>query len=154
MKKSTKVTLLVATILVISLCGGLWSMLSNAQKVLTRARTEAKTEGNEILVLLAGSWDYSAVQLRLSPEFDDKYSEDEARKQFGQWKQTYGDLASGEMKIVSFEAGGKSLGEPVLVAKLACEATFDKGKADVKMTLMRRPKNDWQMSDFEVGPLK
>jgi hypothetical protein len=140
--RGTKIALIVLAALTLVCLTGLWSVYSNANAVLEQARKDAVTAGDEILILLAGSWDPTGVELRTAPGFN----LDEGK--LAGWRERLGFLVSGEMKLTGFELDPK-----LLTARLGCTATFDKGTGKVAMTLTREPKNSWMLAEFDVTPL-
>ncbi len=141
LNKGTKIALIVLAVLTLVCLAGVWSVYTNANKSLEQARTDAVKAGDEILILLAGGWDATAIELRTTPEFKLE-SGDLAR-----WKEQLGFLVVGEMKLTGFE-----LDPDLLTATLGCTADFDKRKGDVTMTLTRQPRNSWMLAKFDVKP--
>ena len=152
MKYSTKITLIVTAILIISICGGGWALLNNAQKAIESSRQSSVNAANEILILVAGSWSYEIAELRLAPEFASGRSREQIQSEFDEYKNEFGTLVNGDPHYIEFHIDDDDLKDPIMIATFTSNSEFEKGKAKVDMTLIRRPKNPWQLAKLTVKP--
>jgi hypothetical protein len=149
LNKGTKIALGVMAILLLACLGGLISMLNDASGVLAREKEKSIGEANAILVLAASSWNYNDVALRTSSEFP---AQDEAQRQFVAWQEQYGNMVTGEMKLTKFSVADENFKDATLVSQFEGVVEFQKGKGTVTMTLTRKPKNAWELAEFDVRP--
>ncbi len=152
MNKGTKIALAVVGALML-LCGfGAYSFFTSATQRLAEARAEAKPTGDEILTLLAGSWEFDVIELRAADELTEGRSEAEVQEEMDEWRQKLGTLVSsqGEVTESSIDLDGGS--ERGLIAIYTADAVFENGRATVVLTLTRSPGNAWLLADFEVLP--
>ncbi len=152
MSKGTKIALVVLAVLSLVCFAGVWSMLDNVRVAVGEQERQAKSAGNEILALYAGSWEYGSIELRTAPEFENKAATSEFATRAVFLRQRLGTLVSGEMEVTATDFGD-DLKSPKLTAWLKCRATFEKGKGNVTMTLTREPRNSWMLADFDVTPV-
>lgn len=148
MNKGTKIALGVMGILLVACLAGLIGMINDAGKTLQKERDNSVVEANEVLILAAGSWNYDDIALRTSAEF---MPAEEAKAKFAQWQEEYGNLVSGDMKLVTFNITDKQFNDTTLVSTFETVAEFANKKGKVRMTLTRKPRNAWELASLEVS---
>lgn len=152
MSNGTKIALAVMAVLML-LCGvGLYSLFSNATSRLAEARAQAKPTGDEILILLTESWEFEAIELRAADELTDRRSEAEVQEEMNEWRQELGTLVSSEGEVTSSSIDLDGEADRGLVAIYTADAEFEKGRAEVVLTLTRKPGEEWMLADFQVLP--
>ena len=154
MQKGTKIALLVLGVLALVCVFGIASFYQKSLRTMEGAKADAKLAGDEILILLTGNWDTKAIELRTSPELQAKIDSGEFPARVAAWKAQFGSLASGEVQPSDIHATFDKSDSPKLVVKLAGRAKYEKGDAEVTMTLTREPRNAWLLSEFDLKPAK
>lgn len=126
--------------------------LSDAQKRIESSKVEAEETANEILILLASGWEPSSLMLRTSPKLST--DDPQFRSLLAKCRTELGSLQSGDMKISTFRVDDSDIKNPVLLAALSAEAWFERGPAQVTMSLVRKPGNAWMLDAISIVPIK
>ena len=149
MKKGTKIGLLILAAVSIAVISLLWLEFDNTTARLAEVKDQAQTAGDEIIVLLAGGWDYEAVELRTAPQFGTK---EEVVQEMQSWRDSLGTLVSseGEVTATRYDLDGPS--GPIVYADYTAACEFETGRATIVLELSREPGNRWLLAGFTVTP--
>ena len=149
MKKGTKIGLLILAAVSIAVIALLWLEFNNTTARMAEVKDQAQTAGDEIIVLLAGGWNYDAIELRTAPEIGTR---EEVVQKMELWRNSLGTLVSseGEVTATRYDLDGPSGLIVYADYTVACE--FEKGGATIVLELSREPGNEWLLAGFSVTP--
>ena len=149
MNKGTKISLIVLAVLAVACLGGVMFMFNNATNRMTEVKAQAKADGDEMIVLLAGSWDYESIVLRTSPKMG---TEEEVVQKMELWKEKLGDLVKSEGLITGTRYDLDDKAGAVVYADYTAQCEFDNGMATIVLEMSREPGNKWLLDGFSVTP--
>ena len=149
MNKGTKIALLILAPVFIAFLVLLWSEFNKTTARLAEVNAEAQTAGDEIIILLAGGWNYEAIELRTAPELGTK---EEVVQKMELWRDSLGTLVSseGEVTATRYDLDGPS--GPIIYADYTAACEFETRGATIVLELSREPGNKWLLAGFTVTP--
>lgn len=149
MKKGTKIALSILVVLLLVCVVGVWSVFNNTTDRLEQVKAQAQEDGDKIIILLAGEWDYGAIELITAPKLG---TEEEVVQKMDLWRGKLGTLVTSEGEITStrYDLDGPS--GAIIYADYTAVCEFEKGGATVVLELSREPGNKWLLESFTVTP--
>lgn len=149
MNKGTKIALLLLAPVFIAFLVLLWLEFNNTTARLAEVKAQAQTAGDEIIILLAGGWNYEAIELRTAPELGAK---EEVVQRMELWRDSLGTLVSseGEVTATRYDLDGPS--GPIIYADYTAACEFETRRATIVLELSREPGNSWMLAGFTVTP--
>lgn len=149
MKKGTKIALAILVVLSLVCVVGVWSVFNNTTDRLAEVKERAQVDGDMIIILLAGDWDYKAIELVTAPKLG---TEEEVVQRMELWRDKLGLLVTseGEITATRYELDGPS--GAIIYADYTATCEFEKGEATIVLELSHEPGNKWLLEDFTVTP--
>ncbi len=149
--KKTLLILLGVVILVCLLGGGLLMNWFKNQAV-PALEGDAAAYGYNVLSDISQDWSYDTLMMNAEPELKVNTDPEQVKAMLAKMEDALGSLkdakGSGRMITDSEIAGQEALG-----VMYVADAEFEKGDADVKIYLVRRPESgDWLIKSFDVTP--
>lgn len=151
MNKGTKIALSILVVLSLVCVVGVWSLFSNTNNRLEEIKAQAQEDGDMIIILLAGDWDYKAIEMVSAPQLG---TEEEVVQKMELWRDKLGSLreSTGEVSGTRLDLEGPS--GAIVYAEYAAYCVFDKGEATIVLELSREPGNKWMLENFTVTPVE
>ena len=149
MKKGSKIALVILGVVSVVCVAGIWTKFNDTTKRLDEVMGRARTEGDEMIILLAGEWSYEAIELRTAPMLGTK---EEVVLKMELWRDKLGTLVSSEGEITDsrYDLGGAS--GSIIYADYTAVCEFEKGSATIVLEMSIEPGNRWLLERFTVTP--
>lgn len=150
MNSGVKMAGLVLVLLVLGCCGGTMMMLSPVTASVEKREQQAKTYGDLYTRQVLKQWNADALISLATDEYASNFKQAEFQATLDGNKRALGDFVSGKGNARLQEAARKGDAQ-LFRASYVNKATFKKGKASVRMSLVYENKR-WSIDAFAVEP--
>lgn len=151
MNNGFKLGVLVMGVLMLACCGGVMLTLSPVTAVVDKREKEARAIGDTYTKQILKNWDAKQLVSLSSPEYRKQFTEQQFASTLAGNKEALGAFLSGRGRA-SLVNAEKTKGSSVLFAKYESRASFEKGKAKVRLDLKLVEKK-WSIELFSIEPL-
>lgn len=150
MNNGFKYGLIVFAVLMFACCGGFMYLLSPVSAAVSKREAEAKNFGDTYTKQILRDYSAKTLTTLSTKEYKSAFTLDQFQKTLDGNSKALGEFQSGKGRatISNAERKGK---DPVIRAKYENRATFQKGKARVRLDLILKD-NIWQIEMFSIEP--
>lgn len=150
MNSGLKFGVIVFAAVLIVCCGGFMLLLSPVSATVGKKEKEAKSYGDNYTRQILRNYDASALVSLATPEYRATFSQSTFQESLDANKGALGKFVSGKGSA-TLTGAAKQGKERILRAKYQNRATFEKGKARVRINLMFAG-GKWSIEQFAIEP--
>jgi len=151
MNTGFKVGILVMGVLMLACCGGVMLTLSPVTAVVDKREKEARDYGDAYTKQILKNWDAKQLVSLSTAKYREEFSEEQFAKTLAGNKKALGTFLSGRGRA-SLVNAEKTKDSSTILAKYESRASFERGKAKVRLNL-RLENKKWSIELFSIEPI-
>ncbi|MFM9874474.1 MAG: hypothetical protein ACKVQS_13545 [Fimbriimonadaceae bacterium] len=150
MNNGLKLGMIIFGVIMLACCGGFMFLISPVSASVGKKESEAKSFGDNYTAQILKKYDAGNLLALSTNEYKSQFTQAEFQKVLNGNKKALGDYVSGKgrAQISSFK---KENGSATIKAKYENRATFQNGKARVRIDLVYQEKK-WYIEMFSIEP--
>jgi hypothetical protein len=150
MNNGFKFGMIIFGVILLACCGGFMYLLSPVTATVGKKEAEAKTFGDNYTAQILKKYDAENLLALSTPEYKSQFKKEEFQKVLNGNKKALGDYVSGKGRA-QISGFNKEKGSSTIKAKYENRATFQNGKARVRLDLVYQNKR-WFIEMFSIEP--
>ena len=150
MNSGLKIGIIIGALFLIICCGGGTFFLTQVSEAVGKKADEATKFGDRSVRQILDEYDANVLVSLATPEYAKDFSKDEFQELLSEHKSALGKYVSGKSDSHLVQANVDKENK-MLAAKYENKATFEKGQADIVLSL-KKVDDKWMISEFKIEP--